>query len=309
VAAQQLQVQVPVRTGATGRTKLWVPWAFLAPNLLGMLAFTLVPVITGLLISFTDWNVVSGIEGIRWVGLANFTELFADTRFWQAAGRTVLYAGVAVPATTLLGLALAIALNRPLPGRGALRAIFFIPHIVNMIAIGTAWLLLLNPTSGLVNQSLQAVGLREPPLWLISTTWALPALMMITLWGGVGYVAVIYLAALQSMPRDLYEAAMVDGAGVWRRFRSVTWPGLMPTTTFLAITAFIAYSQGFGLIAYLTAGGPGDSTTTLSYYMYQNGFQYYRFGYAAAMGVVSFLGVMVLTLLMWRYQKGRGLYS
>ncbi|HEX6685644.1 MAG TPA: sugar ABC transporter permease [Candidatus Limnocylindrales bacterium] len=307
MAAQQLPL--PVRPRATRRTNPWVPWAFIAPNLLGMLAFTLVPVVTGLLISFTDWNVVSGIDGIRWVGLANFTELFADKQFWAAGGRTLLYAGVSVPATTLLGLALAHALNRPLPGRGALRAIFFIPHIVNMIAIGTAWLLLLNPSSGLVNQGLRAIGVDEPPLWFISQTWALPALMLITLWGGIGYVAVIYLAALQNMPRDLYEAAMVDGAGLWRRFRTVTWPGLMPTTTFLGITAFIGYSQGFGLIAYLTAGGPGDATTVLSYYMYQNGFQYYRFGYAAAMGVVSFLGVMVLTLLLWRYQKGRGLYT
>jgi multiple sugar transport system permease protein len=307
VAAQQ--VLVPVRRGATRRTSPWVPWAFIAPNLVGMLAFTLVPVVSGLLISFTDWDVVSGLAGIRWVGLANFTELFADERFWRACGRTVLYTGVAVPVTTLLGLALAQALNRPLPGRGALRAIFFIPHIVNMIAIGTVWLLLLNPTSGLVNQGLRAAGLDDPPGWFISTTWALPALMLITVWGGIGYVAVIYLAALQNMPRDLHEAAMVDGAGAWRRFRAVTWPGLMPTTTFLGITAFIGYSQGFGLIAYLTAGGPGEATTVLSYYMYQNGFQYYRFGYAAAMGVMSFLGVLILTLLMWRYQRGRGLYT
>jgi multiple sugar transport system permease protein len=307
VAAQQ--VLVPVRRGTTRRTSPWVPWAFIAPNLVGMLAFTLVPVVSGLLISFTDWDVVSGLEGIRWVGLANFTELFADEQFLRACGRTVLYTGVAVAVTTLLGLALAQALNRPLPGRGALRAIFFIPHIVNMIAIGTVWLVLLNPTSGLVNQSLQAIGLANPPGWFISTTWALPALMLITVWGGIGYVAVIYLAALQNMPRDLYEAAMVDGAGAWRRFRTVTWPGLMPTTTFLGITAFIGYSQGFGLIAYLTAGGPGEATTVLSYYMYQNGFQYYRFGYAAAMGVISFLGVLLLTLLLWRYQRGRGLYT
>ena len=302
----------PRSSGSTGPggIRRWVPWAFIAPNLLGLFVFTLVPVFAGLAISFTNWNVVSGLGGIQYAGVTNFTNLFSDVEFWKALARTVFYAGMGVTLSIGLGLLLALALNQPVIGRGLLRAVFFVPSMVNAVAIGMVWLLVLHPTSGLLNRGLQVLGIGHPPGWLVSDTWALPALVLIHVWATVGYTAVIYLAALQDMPQDLYEAAMVDGAGVWRRFATVTWPGLMPTTTFLAITSLIGTSQGFGLIAFLTQGGPGDSSTTvLAYYMYQNGFQFYRFGYAAAMGVVTFAGVLVLTLLMWRYQRGRGLYT
>lgn len=287
----------------------WVGWAFLAPNLLGMLAFTLIPLVSAVLIAFTDWNVVSGLEGIEFVGLSNFVELFGDAKFWSSALRTVFYAGLSVPITIALGLALALALNRPVPGRAALRAIFFLPYIVNAVAIGMTWLLVLNPSAGIVNQGLQALGIDKPPMWFVSSDWALIAFMVMAIWGGIGYAAVIYLAALQDMPVELYEAAAMDGAGPWRRFRTITWPALMPTTTFLAITKFIGASQGFGLIALLTQGGPGESTTVLSYYMYQTGFEYYRFGYASTIGLVTFAGVLILTVLLWRFQRGRGLYT
>lgn len=287
----------------------WVPYLFVAPNMLGLLIFTLVPMVGGLLISLTNWNVVSGLSNVRWVGLSNFRTLVVDPSFWLATLRTIGYAGCSVPLTMILGLALALALNRPLPGRAALRLIFFSPTVVNIIAIGTVWLSLLNPDSGVINQGLRAVGLSNPPGWLISTHWALPALVLISIWGGAGYQCIIYLAALQDMPEELFEAAKIDGAGAWRRFLTVTWPALMPTTIFLAVTGFIGHSQSFGLIAFLTGGGPGDSTTVLSYYMYQNGFQYYRFGYASAIGVMSFLGVRILTLVLWRVQRGRGLYT
>ena len=293
-----------------GQVRRFVPWLFIAPNLLGLLAFTLVPVLAGLTISFTNWNVVSGLEGIEYAGVTNFTNLFADVNFWKALARTIFYAGLGVSLSIAFGLLLALALNEPVVGRGLLRAVFFVPSMVNAVAIGMVWLLVLNPTSGLLNRGLGFLGIDEPPGWLVSDTWALPALVLIHVWAAMGYTAVIYLAALQDMPQDLYEAAMVDGANVWRRFTTVTWPGLMPTTTFLAITSLIGTSQGFGLIAFLTQGGPGDSSTTvLAYYMYQNGFQYYKFGYAAAIGVVTFVGVLALTMVMWRYQRGRGLYT
>lgn len=273
------------------------------------MAFTLVPLVAGLGIAFTDWNVVSGLSGIKFVGLKNFITLVTDLKFWQSVLRTIFYAGVSVPGTMLLGLLLAMALNRDVPGRIALRAIFFIPHIVSSIAVGMVWLLLLSPDNGIVNLGLNKIGVSKPPDWLVSQTWSLPSLVLITVWSGVGYCAIIYLAALQSLPPDLREAALLDGAGPFRRFTAITWPSLMPTTTFLGVTMMISHSQGFGLIAFLTQGGPGDSSTVLSYYMYQEGFQYYRFGYAAAIGVMSFLGVLGLTALLWRFQKGRGLYT
>jgi len=312
VAIQPTQtVAAPRRPGSTVRrgTRWWVPWLFLAPNLIGLACFTLIPVVAGVGISFTKWNVVSGLSGIKWVGLSNFVDLATDTNFWWAVGRTVFFAGVGVPFALAFGLLLALALNQPLFGRGVLRMIFFIPSMVNTVAIGMVWLLVLNPSSGIVNQALHFFGIANPPLWLVSSTSALPSLVIIHVWWGMGYQSVIYLAALQDLPHELFEAATVDGAGWWRRFWTVTWPALMPTTTFLAITQLIGSAQGFGTVAFLTQGGPGQSTTVLAYYMYQNGFQYYRFGYAAAIGVAAFLGVLLFTLLLWRYQKGRGLYT
>jgi multiple sugar transport system permease protein len=297
------------RSKRSRRTPTRVGWLFIAPNVLGFVAFTLVPLVAGLGIAFTDWNVVSGLSGIKFVGLKNFITLVTDLKFWQSVLRTIFYAGVSVPGTMLLGLLLAMALNRDVPGRIALRAIFFIPHIVSSIAVGMVWLLLLRPDNGIVNLGLNKIGVSKPPDRLVSQTWSLPSLVLITVWSGVGYCAIIYLAALQSLPPDLREAALLDGAGPFRRFTAITWPSLMPTTTFLGVTMMISHSQGFGLIAFLTQGGPGDSSTVLSYYMYQEGFQYYRFGYAAAIGVMSFLGVLGLTALLWRFQKGRGLYT
>lgn len=308
-AVPDVQAPPPLRKRLVNGMRWWVPWLFVAPSLAGMIIFLLVPLVSGLLISFTDWDVISGLDGIRWVGVENFTNLLTDGKFWASAGRTVVYAGVSVPLTVFLGLGLAMALNRPLPGRSALRVIFFMPAVVNVIAIGSVWLLLLNPESGLVNQGLRLLGWDSPPGWITSPGSALQALILMAVWGGSGYISVIYLAALQEMPQDLYEAARLDGAGPIRQFTTITWPALLPMTTFLLITQFIGRSQTFGLIAFMTSGGPGESTTVLSYYMYQNGFMYYRFGYAAAMGVLSMLVVLVLTMLLWRFQRGRSLYG
>jgi multiple sugar transport system permease protein len=294
---------------SVAQPRAWVGWLFIAPNLVGVVLFTLVPLISVVLLAFTEWNLVSGFGGIEFVGLENFVNVFRDPGFWNSVVLTLVYAGVSVPLTTILGMALGLALNRDLPGRGALRAIFFVPYIVSVVAIGMTWLMLMNPSSGLVNQVLGALGLQNAPAWFASSYWALPALIVIAVWGGVGYAALIYLSALQDAPTQLYEAADLDGAGAWTKFRVITWPSLVPTTVFLLVTLFIGASQGFGLIALITAGGPGDATTTLPYYMYQTGFQFYRFGYASAIGMVTFLGVLALTLLTWRAQRGRALHD
>ncbi len=291
----------------SARTK--AGWLFIAPNLIGVILFTFVPLASVIALAFTDWNLVSGLGGIEFIGIDNFTAVMVDPSFWGSVGRTVIYAGISVPLTVLIGLLLAISLNRDIPGRGALRAVFFMPYIVSTVAIGMTWLMLLNPSAGVVNQFLSAIGLQNLPGWFASSYWALPALIVIAIWSGLGYAAVIYLSALQDAPMDLYEAADVDGASAWNKLRTITWPAMMPTTVFLLVTLFIGVSQGFGLVALLTQGGPGDSTTVLSYYMYQTGFLFYRFGYASAIGLVTFVGVLALTLVMWRVQKGRSLHD
>ncbi|GHO90657.1 ABC transporter permease [Reticulibacter mediterranei] len=293
----------------SGEPPAWVGYAFIAPNFIGFLLFTLVPLLFALLVAFTKWDVVSGIEGIQWVGLQNFVTLFQDKDFWESARITFFYAGASVPLTTVGGLLLALALNGPIAGRAVLRAIFFIPFIANTVAIATTWILLYHPTYGPIDIALRALHIANPPLWLVSSQWALPALILMAVWGGVGYASIIYLAALQDVPQELHEAAALDGANAWTRLRVITLPFISPATFFLLVTGFIGASQNFGMINLMTQGGPGRSTTVLSYYIYLSGFQFYRFGYAAAMAWVMFVVVLLLTLLLWRFQRHSVFYS
>jgi multiple sugar transport system permease protein len=287
----------------------WLGFAFIAPNLIGFAVFTLLPLVFALAIAFAQWDVISGLDGIRWVGFQNFTDVLQDGKFWRALRTTVIYVGVSVPVTTACGLLIALALNGPVPGRGLLRLIFFIPFIVNAVAISATWILLYHPRYSPLNQSLRALGIENPPLWLASSQWALPALIIMAIWGGCGYAAVIYLAALQDLPEDLFEAADLDGAGVLQKFRSITLPLISPTTFFLLVTGFIGSSQSFGMINLMTKGGPGDATTVASYYIYQNAFQFYKFGYAAAIAWVMFAFVLMLTGLLWFAQRRSVVYQ
>ncbi|MBA2469151.1 MAG: sugar ABC transporter permease [Chloroflexia bacterium] len=281
----------------------WLGYAFVAPNFIGFSIFTLLPLIFAFVVSFAEWDVVSGIDGIRWVGLQNFANVMSDGNFWHSARLTLYYVGLSVPLTTAAGLLIALALNGPVPGRGVLRLIFFIPFIANTVAIASVWILLYHPRYSPINNTLRNLGIDDPPLWLASSQWAMPALIIMAVWAGAGYASIIYLAALQSLPADLYEAAELDGAGVWQKFKAITFPLLTPTTFFLLVTGFIGASQSFGMINLMTSGGPGRSTTVVSYYIYQNGFQFYRFGYAAAMAWFMFLVVLLLTLALWLVQR------
>ena len=285
----------------------WIGWAFVAPNLLGFAVFTLLPLVFSLAISFAEWDVISGLDNIRWVGLDNFSRLLGEEDFWSSAKRTLIYAGVGVPLTTAAGLLVALALDGPIPGRTVVRLIFFIPFIANSVAIAATWILLYDPRYGPINRFLQSLGIDDPPLWLASSDWALTALIIMAVWQGAGYAAVIYLAALQDVPADLHEAAALDGAGSWARFKAVTFPFLTPTSFFLIITGFISASQSFGMINLMTRGGPGESTTVLSYYVYLSGFRFYEFGYASAIAWMMFLAILVLTMLLWRVQR-RGVF-
>ena len=261
----------------------WLGFAFIAPNLIGFAVFTLLPLVFALAIAFAQWDVISGLDGIRWVGFQNFTDVLQDGKFWRALRTTVIYVGVSVPVTTACGLLIALALHGPVPGRGLLRLIFFIPFIVNAVAISATWILLYHPRYSPLNQSLRALGIENPPLWLASSQWALPALIIMAIWGGCGYAAVIYLAALQDLPEDLFEAADLDGAGVLQKFRSITLPLISPTILLTMIITIVGSLQVFAQIAVLTQGGPGVSTTVLVYYLYQQAFQFHLFGYGSTL--------------------------
>jgi multiple sugar transport system permease protein len=287
----------------------WLGYVFVAPNFIGFCVFTLLPLIFAFAVSFAEWDVVSGLDAIKWVGFRNFTNVMKDENFWQSLRITGAYVGASVPLTTLFGLLFALALNGPIPGRTVLRLIFFIPFIANAVAISATWILLYHPRYSPLNNTLRMLGVDDPPRWLASSQWAIPALIIMAVWGGAGYAAVIYLAALQDMPMDLYEAAELDGAGAFQKFRAITFPMLTPTTFFLLVTGFIGASQSFGMINLMTRGGPGRATTVVSYYIYQNGFQFYKFGYAAAIAWVMFALVLALTLSLWYFQRRSVFYG
>jgi multiple sugar transport system permease protein len=304
---------IPLEAGKRRRKSLgqsnWLGYVFVAPNFIGFCTFTLLPLIFAFAVSFAEWDVISGLDNIRWIGFQNFTNVMKDENFWQSLRITGIYVGASVPLTTAFGLLFALALNGPIPGRGILRLIFFIPFIANAVAISATWILLYHPRYSPLNNTLRMLGVDDPPKWLASSEWAIPALIIMAVWGGAGYAAVIYLAALQDMPHDLYEAAELDGAGTIQKFRSITFPMLTPTTFFLLVTGFIGASQSFGMINLMTRGGPGRATTVVSYYIYQNGFQFYKFGYAAAIAWVMFGLVLLLTMALWFFQRRSVFYG
>jgi len=282
---------------------------FLLPNLTGFLLFLLGPVIGSLLLSFCSWDLLTPPV---WVGSANFTDLLGfhhdtaggwranDPAFWHYLGNTLVFL-LNLPASMAGSLALALMLNRRMRGVGLYRLVFYLPTVVSGVAIFYLWRWMFNPDEGLINALLAAVGIAGPK-WLADPFWAKPAILLMSFWLSVGGGGMLlYLAALQGVPRELLEAAAIDGAGRWAAFRAVTWPAVRPVTFFIATTGLIHGLQSGGEIAYImTAGGPAGATTTLGFYVFQKAYQQFEVGYAAAVAWIVFLLVFGVTLLQWR---------
>lgn len=278
-------------------------YLFLAPQMLLLAALVVLPVVFSLALSFTQWDVVSGISGIRFKGLENFIDMWKDPVFVVSFRNTLLYAVVTVPVSLFLSLIFAVLLNKYVFAKGFLRMIFFLPYISSIVAISIVWKFIFNPKLGPLTLLLHTLGIHNTPEWLASTFWALPSLMVISIWQALGYCIVIYMGGLQNIPADLYEAASIDGAGTIRQLFSITLPMLSPTTFFLLVTRVIQSFQIFTPIMVITQGGPGYSTNVLVYYMYVQGFSYYKMGYASAVAWVMFILVFIVTLIQWQGQK------
>jgi multiple sugar transport system permease protein len=271
-----------------------------SPWLIGLFIFTLGPMLFSLYISFTHYDIVSAPV---WLGLANYHDLFlADPMFWTALWNTVFYTAFSVPLGLIGSLLLALLLNRPVRGIALFRAAYYIPTVVSTVPATILWVWLLDPTAGLVNQGLALVGIHGPT-WLHSPDWSKPGLILMSLWGIGGATMVIYLAGLQGIPQQLYEAAQIDGANKWAQFRHITIPMLSPTTFFNLIVGIIASFQVFTQAYIATQGGPLNSTTFYSLYLYREGFQYLYMGYASAMAWVLLLITLGLTLLNFRLAR------
>lgn len=279
-------------------------YLFIAPNLLGFLVFTLFGVVFSLYMSFTDWNLLKGLDKINFVGFENFEKMFTDPYLIASLKNNGLLLLV-VPVALIIAAILANVMNRAIYGNKIVRALFFLPYVTNIVAIATVWQALFHHTKGPINSLLGSLGITAEslPKWFSSSSWALPAVMIIILWQTVGYYILMYSAALQNIPKDFYEAAEIDGAGPVRKFISITLPMLKPTTFMLSILGIIGSLQMWSFMQVLTEGGPGTATYTLGLYIYRSAFLTYRTGYACALSWLLCIIVLIFTLVRWRSQK------
>ena len=291
------EVRAPRRRA---RSRTWIGWSFILPNFIGFAALTLIPVIASLALSFLDWDSYSTP---RWVGLDNFERMIHNDNFWTALRNTAYYAVGHVPLTLAAALGFAVLLNQKLKGVQFFRTALFFPYITSLVAVAVVWNMLLSPEMGPVNQFLRAIGIDNPPGWTTSTTWAMPAVIVASVWRDLGYYMILYLAGLQTIPAELYEAAEVDGATGWQRFKFITLPSLRPTTFFVLIMLTISSFKVFDLIQVMTEGGPGRATLVLSQVIYREGIVQGRFGYSSAVSMVLFLSVLTITVIQFRLQK------
>lgn len=281
-------------------------YLFISPWILGFFIFTIGPMIASFYFSFTDYSL---LEASRWVGLDNYRELFTkDPKFGISLVVTFKYAFASVPLGMILALFVALLLNQKVPGIRFYRTAFYLPSLLGGVALTLIWMWVFSPAYGLLNSLLRMVGL-EGPLWFQNQTWALPGLIIMSLWG-IGVSMIIFLAGLQNIPVHLYEAAEMDGAGSFGRFFNVTLPMLSPTIFFNLVMAVIGSLQTFAQAFIATSGGPNNATLFYALYLYQNAFQFFEMGYASAMAWVLFVIIMVLTMLvlrsspMWVFYEG-----
>lgn len=277
-----------------------VAYAFILPNFIGLFVFTLLPVLFVFFLSVTKWD---SANPIQFVGFSNFTRMISDSTFNISLYNTFYYAIGTVPITAATALGLALILNTKIKGRNLFRTVFFFPYVASLIAAVVVWNMLFHPDMGPVNSLLHTLGISTPPRWSASTKAAMPTVILFSVWRYMGYYMIMYLAALQGIPRDLYEAANLDGTTPFQRFRYITLPMLTPTTFFVGIMLTIQCFKVFDIIYAMTNGGPGRSTNVLVYYIYNQAFTEFDFGYASAMSVVLFAIVLIITLIQFRSEK------
>jgi multiple sugar transport system permease protein len=286
----------PRRSRLSNRTREAIDcYIFILPAILGIVLFSLGPMIASFWFSLTDYNMLASPA---FVGLDNYRTLIHDHLFWKSLRVTLIYSGVSVPLVLTFALLLALLLNQRLPGVTAFRTIYYLPTIMSGVAIGMLWRWIFNPDFGVLNLLLEKVGIHGPA-WLGDERWALPSLIATSLWSAGGSM-IIFLAGLQDIPNDLYEAAEIDGAGTWSKFRNITLPLLSHVTFFNLVLGIIGALQVFTEAFVMTNGGPNNSTLLLSLYLYRNAFQFLKMGYASAIAWAMFLIVLVLTLLVFR---------
>ena len=280
-------------------------YLFLLPAFVGLLLFSAGAVILAFGISFCRWTV---FNPPTWIGLENYLRILREPLSKRILGNTLYYVGLMVPACTLASLGSAVLMNRRLKGIVALRSVYFLPVIISAVAMSLCWKWIYHPTLGLLNHLLKGLGLKGTA-WLANRTWAMPSIIIMGIWKDVGYYMVLFLAGLQSIPVELHEAARIDGAGAWQRFRYVTLPLLAPITFFVVVIAVISSFQVFTQTFIMTEGGPAQSTLTIALHVYYAGLRFYDMGYASAWAYLLFIIILVVTFIQFKVRGSWTLYE
>lgn len=289
--------------GLNYRTKKTLyAWAMLAPSLAGLIVFTLGAVLFSFGLSFYKTNLLTPA---KFVGLKNYVDILTDDPlFAKSLLNTFYFASVTVVFGIATSLAIALLLNRRQPGSTFFRSVYFVPFVISLVAVSTTWKWIYNDDFGMANYFLSLFGFPAVP-WITDANWAMPSIIIMSIWRTTGYRTVLFLAGLQAIPDMYYESAMLDGATAWQKFRLITFPLLSPTTVFVAITSTIFSFQVFGQVYVLTEGGPANSTSVVMWYLYVNGFRYFRMGYSSAIAWLMFAIIFVFTLAQWQFSGKR----
>ena len=280
-------------------TYLLTMYGFLTPTIIGLIVFNAGAIIASFIISFFTYDVITPA---KWIGLENYRWIFNSSLFWRSVTNTLRFAAGYIPLSLAASLILALLLNQKLRGIGVFRTVFYLPVVTSMVAVSLVFSWLFNPYYGLINHFLSLFGI-QGPAWLSSTEWAMPAVILVSVWKTAGYYMVIYLAALQNIPPELYEAASIDGADRWKQIRHITIPLISPTTFFITVMCTMSSLKVFEQVYVMTKGGPANSTLTINLLIYRNAFEYLRMGRATAMAYFLFAMIMVVTLVQFWGQK------
>lgn len=283
-------------------------WLFVTPEVIGMLLVSVFPLVFSLFLSFTKWNLVGGLSDIEFIGFDNFKALFSDSQFLKALKNNVMFTALVVPGGIIISLIMAALIHSRVYLKSYFKIAFFIPYICSTVAIAAIWSALFHPSKGPINQTLMQLGIMDPPKWLVDTTYAIFAIMIIYVWQIVGYKIIIFISGLAGISNELYESANIDGAGELKQFWYITIPLLGPTTFFLTITSIITSFKVFDIIKFLTDGGPNYASTVIVYQIYLEGFQRFNMGYASAMSLVLFVMIVLVTSVTWIFQSKKSHY-
>ncbi len=280
-------------------------YGFLLPSFLGLLLFSILPIIAVAILSFFRWGLIGQPT---FIGLENYIQIFGSSSFWHSLLVTFYYVLLNIPAQTILALLLALLLNQKIPGKGIFRTLFVVPWMATPVALGLVWQWIFDPQYGALNTFLGAFHITGPA-WLSSTAWAMPAIAAVNIWQYTGYNMLFFLAGLQGIPGDFYEAASLDGANPVQKFFAITLPLLSPTLFFVLVTSVIGSAQVFDTVYIMTKGGPGNATNVINFNIFRQAFEFFHAGYASALSMVLFAILLIITLLQMLYFRSRTIYD